>query len=210
MRTILATCSLMLWSTAAPAASVFEQITSVTDTIFEGLPQIRTRTRLGDVCGGDAGSGPFVRYCTSQNRIYARQSLVEDAGSEAAAIYMLAHAYGHALQVRHGIADVALARIRSDRPREAEYRGWVTRQVECFAGVLWSLSTTGQGSPAGWFADEPFTGSHWGSDPVSARAQVSIGLEERDLWFRRGRDSADFASCDVAEFSAAPVAEAAR
>jgi len=112
----------------------------------------------------------------------------------------MAHVLGHAIQVRHGVADVALRAIRSRRSEEQALRGMVTRQVECVAGVL--MATAGE-QPAmlRGFGQEPFTGSHWGRDPLNQGPRVSIGLEARAEWYEIGYAARDFAACTVGEMS---------
>ncbi len=167
------------------------------------MPGVSLTSALRDVCGGDEGSDPYVIYCTSLNKIYVDAKLSEKKMSDAEMGYRLAHAYGHAVQVRHGIADIALATIRANRAEETALRGMVTRQVECIAGVLMRRAYgKGVAGPAAWAGAEPFTGSHWGASPVARGPKVAIGLAERNAWFEKGRDSDDFASCAVGVFSA--------
>ena len=181
------------------------------EATFARMPEIVPTDNLATACGGGPASNAHLQYCATDNRIYLRPDLLSELGGRDPAAYMLAHLYGHAVQVQHGIADIALARIVAERAREAEFRGWVTRQVECIAGVLHvrSFGNVGAG-PEQWFAAEPFTGSHWGANPVGARAKVSIGLDVRDAWFRVGQRSGDFTACTVGEFPADLIVEAER
>lgn len=196
------TLSLVLLPLSVAAADV-SAIVEAANATFPDLPDLVVTADLEAACGGGEDSNPMAQYCASTNRILMVPDLVARAGSEAAAGYMLAHLFGHAAQVRHGVADIALRRIIRDRPREAEYRAMVTAQVECVAGVLHQRAFgEGAGDPAMWFASEPFTGSHWGANPISARAKVSIGLETRARWFRTGRDTNSLASCGVGVFPA--------
>ncbi|QHQ34944.1 hypothetical protein [Algicella marina] len=177
---------------------------------FTRLPGVSLTSALRDVCGGDGDSDPHMLYCTDLNRIYvARLDLTEMGEDEMA--YRLAHMYGHAVQVRHGIADRALATIRANRAREWELRTMVTQQVECIAGVILreAIGKRAQG-PAAVAGGEAFTTSHWGASPVANGPRVSVGTAERESWFRKGRDAGDFAVCAAGEFSSDLILRALR
>ena len=92
---------------------------------------------------------------------------------------------------------------------EQALRGMVTRQVECVAGVL--MATAGE-QPAmlRGFGQEPFTGSHWGRDPLNQGPRVSIGLEARAEWYEIGYAARDFAACTVGEMSSELIVQALR
>ena len=179
---------------SAAAQSALDRLAVRSTADFPRLPPMVQVADIGPVCGG-GNIAPGV-YCTTENAIFLAEGL-----PEAEAIYTLAHLYGHALQVRYGVADLALAAIQADRPREAELRGMVTRQVECLAGVL--IARAGLGLPAlgRIHSQEPFTGSHWGRRPTRAGPQVSIGLAARAEWLARGQAAADPAACSVGEMS---------
>lgn len=157
---------------------------------FERLPEVVVLPEVTERCGGGV-LAPAI-YCTSENAIYLSAAL---EGPEAA--YALAHLYGHALQVRYGLADIALAAIRAEPAEEAAIRSRVTRQVECLAGVL--LARAGIDVPPldVLFEDEPMTDAHWGRSPVRSGPRVSIGLAARAEWFARGQAAADPAICAV-------------
>lgn len=128
-------------------------------------------------CGADQTVTSDAVYCTSKNII----AMTKQAASRADASYRLAHLLGHAVQVRHGIADKALAAIRSTPQNEPDLRRAVTRQVDCIAGYLHSRASL-EIAPevlAGIAAREPFTGSHWGRDPLRIGPKVSIGGDLR-------------------------------
>jgi len=114
--------------------------------------------------------------------------------------YEVAHLYGHAAQVRHGVADFALGQIRQRRSEENMLRGLVTRQVECIAGFLMARAGMGTFDLNGAFTEEPFTHSHWGRDPLRIGPTVSIGLDARAEWFAIGR-TGDLAACAPGEFT---------
>ena len=191
-------------------AKAIRPIVKTANKHFTRMPQVQLTSRLVDLCNGDGETNTLVRYCTALNTIYVAADLTERLPPEGAA-YVLAHAYGHAVQVRHGIADIALAKITTDRPREAELRGLVTMQVECIAGVLVGRALpNGRGKPSDWFPTEPFTGSHWGRSPMRNGPKVAIGTAMRDEWFSKGRASRDFASCAAGEMGAELILRAER
>jgi predicted metalloprotease len=125
------------------------------------------------------------------------------------AAYLAAHAYGHAVQVQHGVADFALGQIRNRRNEEAMLRGLVARQVDCIAGFLVARAGLPNASLTDWFEDKPFAGVHWGRDPLRIGPVVSIGLASRDDWFQRGQGG-DLAVCGPGEFTADLLIDALR
>ncbi|MEO0912973.1 MAG: hypothetical protein AAFY59_08280 [Pseudomonadota bacterium] len=191
-------------------ARILRPVVVAAERAFPRLPGVTLTSSLRNVCGGDAASDPFANYCTDLNRIYVAK-LAETGMSADEMIYRLAHLYGHAVQVRHGIADVALATIRANRAEEGLLRANVTQQVECIAGVIAGRATGGRvRGPASWATEEPFTGSHWGASPIARGPKVSIGLAARNDWFLKGRDSDDFAACATERFSADLILRAVR
>lgn len=173
--------------------------------LFRDMPTLEPVMRIAGNCGADETVNGQMAYCTSRNVILYRQDSFYEPGEA----YELAHLYGHAVQVRHGVADVALREIRARPDEEAKLRGWVTRQVECIAGFIYGQS----GLPAFSLLDnydaEPLTGSHWGRDPLSKGPKVSIGLAARQEWFAKG-NAEGLAACTVGEFGAELLLKALR
>lgn len=172
---------------------------------FTRMPQVRLTSAMRDICGGDGDADDFMRYCTTLNAIYVSANLYARLPDRDVAAYMIAHLYGHAVQVRHGQADLAAAAIRAEPQREAELRGMIEAQAECIAGVIHARSTGG-----GAFALAPFDGVHWGADPLAAEPMVSIGPEVREAWFLKGRRAGDVAVCTVGELTAERLVRAER
>ena len=185
----------MLLAGPGAADPAIDRLVAATQAAFPRAPAVVIGADVSGECGG--GHGKPAIYCTSDNRIYLRADLTGRAGA-----YALAHLYGHGLQVRYGVADLALAAIQADRAREAELRGMVTRQVECLAGMLVARAGLDLPPLTVFHTAEPFTGSHWGRRPVRAGPQVSIGLAARAEWFARGQAAGHPAVCDVGEMSA--------
>ena len=190
---------------AGPAAAGPLDVIQTTNALFDDLPNVVEEVNFDDVCGSGRNSNPALGYCTSDNTIYVVEGFMErDFAS-----YELAHVYGHAIQVRHGVADVALREISSRRDEEEALRGMVTRQVECVAGVLMARA----GEPAAdlrSLAGEPFTDAHWGRRPLNSGPRVSIGLEARAEWYDIGYRAGAFAACTVGEMSSELIVRAER
>lgn len=175
-----------------------DRLIATTQAAFPRVPDVRVTDDIAQVCGGGVTAAGV--YCTSENRIY----LTEPGGAEA--LYHLAHLYGHGLQVRYGVADIALDAIRAAPAREAALRAMVTRQVECLAGFLIKRAGLDMPPLAAVFEAEPMTGAHWGRRPVRSGPKVSIGLDERADWFARGMAATTAAGCASGEISANLIA----
>ncbi len=195
MRRLVILLFLSLASNAA-AQTALDRLMSSTEAAFPRVPSVVVTSDITSLCGGNV-VGPAV-YCTSDNRIY----LAAERATQPQVIYEVAHLYGHALQVRYGVADIALAAITANRGREAELRGMVTRQVECLAGMLIARSGHPPIDLSELFDNEPMTGSHWGRNPVSEGPRVSIGLAARAQRFAAGYAAASPRVCSVDEMSA--------
>jgi hypothetical protein len=169
---------------------------------FDDMPRVERVSSVAEVCGAAGRANADVVFCTSENVVYLRKAAPQAA-------YKLAHVMGHAVQVRHGIADIALREIRKRPEEESALRALVTRQVECTAGFL----TARAGLPELDFAVfevEPFTGSHWGRNPLRIGPKVSIGLAARAEWFGIGYAGENLAVCAVGEMGADLLLEAYR
>lgn len=192
---------------SAASASASPPIEALQQVIAGSFPQAPPLVISGDVaaeCGG--GATAMGVYCPSEGVVYLDARFVENTASP----YVVAHLYGHALQVTYGVADIALAAIRADRSREAELRSMVTQQVECLAGVLIARSDIGLPPLDALYQSEPMTDAHWGANPVRNGPRVSIGLAARAAAFAEGRRHADPARCTVGEMSAALIDQADR
>lgn len=185
-------------SVQSAAADAVSDLAATTQRAFDRMPQVQVVDQIAGNCGADGRVNPAVGFCTTSNIIF----LSAGAAARPEAAYLVAHSFGHAVQVRHGIADIALREITSRRAEEATLRGYVASQVECVAGFL--LARAGLPAPnlPGWFDREPFAGSHWGRSPLSRGPQVSIGLAQRQAWALRGYQSNDLSACAAGEFGA--------
>lgn len=190
---------------AGPAFADPFAVHDAATSMFDRLPAVEV-AQIDAVCGTGRNSNPRIGYCTSDNTIY----IAPDFAARPQAGYEMAHVLGHAVQVRHGVADVALREI-SRRPDEEEaLRGMVTRQVECIAGVLMARAGLAPLDLAQAFGGEPFTGAHWGRRPLNGGPRVSIGVEGRQDWLDIGHGAGDVAVCAVGEMSSDLLVEAVR
>lgn len=178
-------------------ADPVDQVVQAAQEAFDGLPSVSWVDRIAGQCGADETVNPHAVYCTTNNRIY----LTREGINRPETAYLLAHVFGHAVQVRHGVADFALGQIRQRRSEEAMLRGLVTRQVECIAGFILARAGLPETDLNDLFAAEPMTDSHWGRDPLRMGPKVAIGLGARADWFARGQQG-DLAACAPGEFTA--------
>lgn len=178
---------------AGPA--VAQDIAATAHQLYAQMPNVVVVDAIAGNCGASAEVNPRVAYCTTQNRIFVAEGVLDDPSIH----YEIAHQFGHAIFVRHGLADVALAAIRANRSQEAFLRGQVSRQIDCLAGVLYVRSGLAAASLLDWFPEEPFTGKHWGRDPLRVGPTASIGLAARDEWFLKGQTVAHPRACEVPE-----------
>ena len=183
----------LMFSTTAAADGV--TVAKAYGAAFSDMPSLIVQPGIKDECGGNGAANSDVIYCTSNNTVFLRDGAANGA-------YLIAHVMGHAVQVRHGVADIALREIRARRDEEAKLRGWVTRQVECIAGFM--LARAGMPLPDldQAFDQEPFTGSHWGRNPIRIGPKVSIGTSERAKWLAKGHGAKSLEACAVGEFGA--------
>jgi hypothetical protein len=189
----------LVWILVAGAAQAdpVAQIETAAKAAFARMPDVVVVDRIAGQCGADAGVNDAVAYCTSRNQVLLAQS----ARDLPTTPYLLAHAYGHAVQVQHGVADVALRAIRNRPNDETLLRGLVERQVDCIAGAVTGLAQVDVPPLDGLFTSEPSTDVHWGRDPLRIGPQASIGLAARTEWFARGQ-SDGLAACAPGEFGA--------
>ncbi|MDX8352021.1 hypothetical protein [Cognatiyoonia sp. IB215182] len=178
-------------------ADPVERVEQAAMEAFDSMPPVQIAREIAGRCGADANVNPHAAYCTSQNVIF----LTRDVRDQPQAAYLVAHSYGHAVQVRHGVADFALAQIRARRDEEAMLRGLVERQVDCIAGFLVAGADLPKAALTDWFDTDPFDDIHWGRDPLSIGPVMGVDLADRDTWFQIGQEG-DIAACSPGEFTA--------
>ena len=172
-----------LWATPGLAGPV-DDVFAAARAHFDRMPTMEVVDQIAGHCGATPVVNPAVAYCTSENRILLADHMKDAAQTP----YLIAHLLGHAVQVQHGVADIALREIRRQPSMEAELRGHVARQVDCIAGVILKQAGVEPVSLIDLFTEEPFTGTHWGRNPLRIGPQVSITLDDRDIWLARGQE----------------------
>lgn len=188
---------LIVISGQAGAQSVVSRMETAARVNFAAMPNVRIVSQIYGECGADGAVSLRVVYCTSSNQILvaADQLALPEIG------YLLGHAFGHAVQVQHGVADVALRTIRARRQDEVVLRGYVDRQVDCIAGFLVAKAGFDRGLLTDWITDDPFDDIHWGRHPLKSGPVMPVPLVDRNIWFILGQ-SGDLAECAVGEFGA--------
>jgi hypothetical protein len=172
-------------------------VTDAARAAFDRMPQIEVVPAIAGTCGADETVHPDVAYCTTRNAILVSR----DAATRPDTAYLLAHAFGHAVQVQHGVADVALREIRARPDDEVRLRGWVERQVDCIAGFV--LSRAGLPLPelVATYATDPLDRPHWGRSPLADGPHLAVPVADRAQWLATGYE-AGLAACAVGEFDA--------
>jgi len=165
------------------AADAVDDVMAAAQARFAKMPSLVMVDQIAGQCGADDGVHLGVAYCTSKRQIL----MTEAARATPQAPYLVAHLLGHAIQVRHGVADVALATIRGDRRQEPLYRQNVEQMVDCIAGLLVFQAGLGPSNLTVWFDGDPFDGPHWGRNPLSEGPVVTLPLGMRNDWYRRGQ-----------------------
>jgi len=185
-------------------ADPIRDVERAADMRFAEMPRVMRVDQIAGNCGAGEDVNRMVAYCTTRNQIFVADGVWDTPQAP----YLVAHLYSHAVQVRYGIADVALAAIRSRRSEEAMLRGFVARQVDCVAGFL--MGQAGQSADLNaLFTAEPFTGSHWGRDPLRVGPKVQVGLAARAEWFAIGQ-TGDLSRCAPGEFTSDLLMQALR
>ncbi len=185
----------MMWAGALHADPVAGVAGAARDA-FARMPQVVVVDQIAGLCGADDMVNDQIAYCTTSQQILIANGVY----NAPQAAYLVAHEYGHAVQVQHGVADFALRQIRNRRYEEAMLRGLVARQVDCIAGFLMARAGLPKTDLATLFDEEPFTGIHWGRDPLRLGPTVEVGLAARAEWFAIGQ-LGDLAACAPGEFT---------
>ncbi len=168
-------------------------------------------------CGfGQSAMGPF--YCPSDQTVYVDLSFWEEmqskfgaSGAEFARAYVLAHEFGHHVQLLTGVAEkvrAAQSRARSQEEANA-YQIAMELQADCYAGV-WAVQAARVSNGA--VALEPGdaeeglkTAQAIGDDMIQRRMTGRVTpegfthgtSEQRVEWLYRGMKTGDPAQCDT-------------
>jgi hypothetical protein len=187
--------AILVWPALAQADPV-AQIATAAAQAFARMPQVVVVDQIAGQCGADANVDARVAYCTTGNRIL----VAEPARDLPQTPYLVGHAFGHAVQVQHGVADFALREIRRRPEDEVMLRGLVERQVDCIAGFLAHRATLPLMDLADLFQNDPLGRPHWGRDPLRIGPVVDVSLAARAEWFAIGQKG-DIALCAPGEFT---------
>ena len=194
VRTMLFWVVAALWTPSALAQGRTDVAEAAT-RLFDRMPVVTRVDRIAGECGADSRVNTVAAYCTSDNTIFFAPSGHDDG----LANYLLAHVFGHAVQVQHGVADVALREITRRPADEVVLRGYVERQVDCIAGVL--LAEAGLDLPdmLDQLTADPLDQPHWGRRPLHRGPHLPVPIAERAYWLGQGHQQG-LAGCAVGEF----------
>ena len=198
----------VLFATCLALPAVADPVSAVTAAAqggFDEMPRVEMVERIAGNCGATAAVHDVVAYCTSENVIFVAAARQEPRQTA----YLVAHAFGHAVQVRHGVADVALREIRNRPADELALRGMVERQVDCIAGFLWQRSGLAPADLRQWYTDDPLDVPHWGRNPLRIGPHLEVPVPERQEWFAVGQEG-DLSACTPGEFGSALLVNALR
>ncbi|MBE0413462.1 hypothetical protein [Yoonia sp.] len=184
-------------------ADPVDDVAAAAQRAFDRMPVLRRVAQIPGSCGADDTVFDAVVYCTTRNVVYVTTA----AAVLPQAVYLVGHAYGHAAQVQHGVADLALAQIRARPRKETMLRGLVERQVDCLAGFFVARAGLPRSDLTGWFNTDPLAAAHWGRDPLRIGPRVRVALDARNDWFQRGQGG-ELAACAVGEFGAELLVQA--
>ena len=192
-RTLMISLTLASQAHADPV----QMIADAAQASFDQMPHVARVAVIAGNCGADATVDPRVAYCTTTNTVL----VADTANSLPETPYLVAHAYGHAVQVRHGVADFALAQIRNRRSEETALRRLVELQVDCIAGFLTAQAAVPPVPLTDLFAQDPLNQPHWGRNPLRLGPFVDLAVDDRAMWYETGLKG-DIAACAPGEFSA--------
>jgi hypothetical protein len=187
----------------AAHADVVTGITAAATDAFARMPQVVIVDQIAEHCGADQAVDAGVAYCTTGNRIL----VAVDTRDLPQTAYLLGHAFGHAVQVQHGVADFALQEIRKRPNEEVMLRGLVEREVDCIAGFLVQRAGLPAMDLTVLFQNDPLGSPHWGRDPLRVGPVIAVPLAARADWFARGQEG-DVGDCAPSEFTGLGVVKA--
>jgi predicted metalloprotease len=173
-----------------------------------GLAVFRDGTDTG--CGrGSAETGPF--YCPADQRIYLDLGFFSvlatrfNAPGDFAQAYVIAHEYGHHVQVLTTITEQVDRASRENPDQRNALSVRVELQADCLAGV-WAHSTYERGLLERGDLEEGLNAAaSVGDDRIQAETTGRISpetfthgtAEQRAGWFKRGFEDGDASACDT-------------
>lgn len=166
-------------------------------------------------CGyGQTAMGPF--YCPADQTVYldlefwtAMQTQLGASGADFARAYVIAHEFGHHVQMLTGVSERA-ARARAAGEAEGNRFSVLQElQADCYAGVWAANASTASGGrvalESGDLEEGLRTANAIGDDAIQRRAGGRVSPEQfthgssaqRVEWLRRGYQSGDPRQCDT-------------
>ena len=160
-------------------------------------------------CGAaQSAMGPF--YCPSDQGIYIDTDFYREmeqrmgAGGDFARVYVMAHEYGHHVQMLTGMADQIRSAQQANPQLANRLQVAMELQADCYAGV-WAGRNRDRIEPGD--VEEGLTAAHAIGDDTLTRGRAPEAAwthgssAQRMEWLRRGIQTGDEDQCDtLAEF----------
>lgn len=159
-------------------------------------------------CGAaQSAMGPF--YCPSDQGIYIDTDFYREmeqrlgAGGDFARAYVMAHEYGHHIQMLTGVADQVRAAQQRNARAANQLQVRMELQADCYAGV-WAAKNKDLIEPGD--IEEGLNAAHQIGDDTLMRNAGQRPVEEafthgssaqRTEWLRRGLETGNEDSCDT-------------
>jgi predicted metalloprotease len=159
-------------------------------------------------CGAaQSAMGPF--YCPSDNGIYIDTDFYREmeqrmgAGGDFARVYVMAHEYGHHIQMLTGIADQVRSAQQQSPQRANNLQVRMELQADCYAGV-WAAKNRDRIEPGD--IEEGLNAAHQIGDDTLMKAAGRRPVEEafthgtsaqRMEWLRKGIETGNEDACDT-------------
>ncbi|MDE1917301.1 MAG: neutral zinc metallopeptidase [Sphingomonadales bacterium] len=159
-------------------------------------------------CGAaQSAMGPF--YCPADHGIYLDTDFYREmdqklgAKGQFARLYVIAHEYGHHIQVLRGVSD-KISRLQQSEPDQANHLSVMLElQADCYAGV-WAAKNRDRLEPGDM--ESGLNAAHQIGDDVLLAAAGRTPTEsafthgsaaQRMAWLKRGMETGDPAQCNT-------------
>jgi uncharacterized protein len=201
----------------AVAGDVQEMWGSVLGSRYEVTKVVLFRDQIQSACGfAQSASGPF--YCPNDHKVYLDLGFFDElqrrfgAPGDFAQAYVIAHEFGHHVQMLTGIEGRMRQAVRADPSEANPLSVRLELQADCYAGI-WGHTASQSGRAAqGKVELDP------GDTEEGLRAAAAIGddrlqklatgrvmpekfthgsSQQRVTWFKRGLDSGDLNACNT-------------
>ncbi len=172
-------------------------------------PTLQFYSQMGQSGCGSAQSamGPF--YCPSDQGIYIDTDFYKDmeqrmgAGGDFARAYVIAHEYGHHIQMLTGLADQVRSAQSQNQGAANQLQVRMELQADCYAGV-WAAKNRDRIEPGDM--EEGLNAAHQIGDDTLMKASGRRPVEaafthgssaQRMQWLRKGLETGDDNQCDT-------------